>query len=169
MKIVHIFADNLFSFQYEKEVDNEFDRLMELWTDTSYLVDYAKANKIDNIRDFVRNISRDAEQIQDFLEELNQNKKPYSFYFEALQLSEHNRILSLQKGKVRRNQLRFYAIKIDENCFVITGGAIKMSQTMQDHPDTNKELAKLRWAKEFLNTHGVSDEDSFFELLIELQ
>lgn len=169
MKIVRIFADRLFAFQYEGEVDNEFDRLMDLWTDVSYLKRYAQINEIKNILNFANNRLKDAEQIQDFLEDLNQNKEPYEFYFEPLQILEFNKILSLQKGKIKENKLRYYAIKIDDNCFVITGGAIKMSQTMQEHPDTNKELIKLRMVKEYLNKSGVFDEDSFFELLIEQQ
>jgi hypothetical protein len=43
--------------------------------------------------------------------------------------------------------LRLYALKIDKDCFVITGGAIKVSQKMQEN--------------------GVFDSESFFELLSE--
>jgi hypothetical protein len=50
---------------------------------------------------------------------------------------------------------------------VITGGAIKMSQTMQGHPDTDNELIKLKEARAYLKQNDVFDEDSFFELLIE--
>ena len=62
-----------------------------------------------------------------------------------------------------------YAIKIDANCFVITGGAIKMSQAMQDHPDSNNELAKIKAAKEYLQENSIFDIDSFYELINELQ
>lgn len=169
MKIVRIFADQLFAFQYEGEVDNEYDRLMELWTDMTFLKKYAQENGIKDIMNFANNILDDAEQIQDFLENINQSKEPYGFYFEPLQLSESHKILAFQKGKIKQNRLRYYAIKLGDNCFVITGGAIKMSQTMQEHPDTDNELTKLRTAKEYLNKNGVFDEDSFFELLIEQQ
>ncbi|NLA24310.1 MAG: hypothetical protein GX879_05015, partial [Bacteroidales bacterium] len=67
------------------------------------------------------------------------------------------------------NQLRYYAIKIDDNCFLITGGAIKMSQKMQEHPDTNNELKKLNKAKEYFKEIGVFDAESFYELLNEQQ
>ena len=77
--------------------------------------------------------------------------------------------MAFQKGKLKENILRYYAIKLDENCFVITGGAIKMSQTMQEHPDTTNELKKLEKARAYLKQNGVFDEDSFFELLIEQQ
>lgn len=169
MKIVRIFADQLFAFHYEGEKDNEYDRLMELWTDMAFLNKYAQENGIENIAGFSNDILDDAEQIQDFLENLNQNKEPYRFYFEPLQESENRKILAFQKGKIKQSRLRYYAIKLSDNCFVITGGAIKMSQAMQEHPDTNNELIKLERARKYLNKNGVFDEDSFFELLIEQQ
>jgi hypothetical protein len=169
MKIVSIFADQLFAFHYKNEADNEYERLMKLWIDVAFLKDYANKNNIVDVTTFVNDILQDAEQIQDFLENLSRNNQPHGFYFEPLQDAEKNKILAFQKGKIKRNVLRYYAIKLDENCFVITGGAIKMSQTMQEHPDTDNELNKLKAAREYLNKNGVFDEDSFFELLIEQQ
>ena len=169
MKIVRIFADQLFAFHYNNEADNEYDRLMELWTDVNFLKSYSKKNNIDDVNSFINDILQDAEQIQDLLENINQNNQPYGFYFEPLQYSEGKKLLAFQKGKIKRNRLRYYAIKIDANCFVITGGAIKMSQTMQEHPDTDNELTKLKIARAYLKNNGVFDEDSFYELLIEQQ
>lgn len=169
MKIVPIFADKLFAFHYKGEAVNEFDRLMDLWTDIAFLIDYLKENNITNVKKIVKDILQDAEQIQDFLDNISQNKEPYGFYFEPLQNSERNKILAFQKGKIKENILRYYAIKLDENCFVITGGAIKMSQKMQEHTDTTNELKKLEKARAYLKQNGVFDEDSFFELLIEQQ
>ncbi len=166
MKIVCIFADQLFACHYEGEEDNEYDRLMELWTDVEFLSNYAKENNIPDVRKFVMNVLQGAEQIQNLLEEINQNKKPFTTYFEPLQYSEINRVISLQKGKIRKNILRLYAIKLDDTCFLLTGGAIKMSQTMQGHPDTNRELEKLKQVRAYLKDNGVFDEDSFFELFI---
>ena len=167
MKIVRIFAEQLFAFHYVNEEDNEMDRLMDLWTSVSYLQTFANTNKVLKVYEFIDEILKDAEQIQDFLEKLNQNKQPYGFYFEPLQASEQTKLLALQKGKIKQNQLRYYAIKLDDNCFVITGGAIKMSQKMQEHMDTDNELKKLNAARTFLNKNGVFDKDSFFELLSE--
>lgn len=167
MKIVSILADKLFAFHYVDEDEHEYSRLMELWTDVSFLKSYANKNNIDDVTTFINDILQHAEQIQDFLENLNQNNQPYEFYFEPLQTSESSKSLAFHKGKIKKNRLRFYAIKLDANCFVITGGAIKMSQKMQDHPDTNNELIKLKKARAYLNINGVFDEDSFYELLIE--
>lgn len=169
MKIVRIFADQLFAFHYEYEADNEYDRLMNLWTDVAYLWDFAKKNKVSNVNEFIENILQDAEQIQDFLDNLYQHNQPYGFYFEPLQYSEKTKLLAFQKGKINQNQLRYYSIKLDDNCFILTGGAIKMSQKMQEHPDADNELKKLKAAREFLNQNGVFDEGSFFELISEQQ
>jgi hypothetical protein len=168
MKIVSIFAEYIYAFHYAAEVDNEYDKAMDLWTNVSYLQAYAKRNNVSNVYGFIETILKNAEEIQDLLDNCNQNEIPFALYFEALQESERKKeVLSLQKGKIRRNQLRFYAIKIEDNCFVITGGAIKMSQKMEDHPDTKNELEKLKIARIYFLQNGVSDEDSFFELLIE--
>lgn len=168
MEIVTIFASSLFTFHYDEELDNEYDRLMDLWTDVNYLQAFAKRNKVKDVYGFIEDISGNAEEIQDFLDNISQNKEPFGYYFQPLQESENDKkILPLQKGKIRRNQLRLYAVKIDANCFVITGGAIKMIQKMEDHPDTEKELSKLKQARKYLTQKGVIDEDSFFELISE--
>lgn len=175
MKIVDIFAEQLFSFVYKtdegKYDKNEYDRLMDLWTDISYLRNYAKSNNVSNINRFVNKRLRDAENIQDFLDELTENEEPLEYYFRPLYNDEIGvKILSLQKGKVsERDGLRLYAIKIDVNCFVITGGAIKMSKAMQEHPDTMNELLKIKKAQDYLKDNGVIDDDSFYEFKNELE
>jgi hypothetical protein len=169
MKIVSIFDDQLYAFHHSCEADNEFDRLMELWTDVEYLKNYAETNNITNIEEFVESRLEEADEIQDLLADLTTQNRPLDYYFEPLSPSEYKeRILSLKKGKIKKNRLRIYAIKIDENCFIITGGAIKMSQTMQGHSDTAKELTKINKAKDYLTSRGIMDLDSFYELIDEL-
>lgn len=65
--------------------------------------------------------------------------------------------------------MRLYAIKIDEDTFVITGGAIKLplQHLMQDRAHTQLELSKLNKAKRYLEENGVNDNDSFYEFLNE--
>lgn len=168
MKIVSIFAEKLFAFHYQDEVDNEFDRLMELWTNPQYLKKFAEDNGKVNVETYVLDRLADADEIQDVLEEIATDKRPLEHYFKPLYDTETGfKILSLQKGKLINNHLRIYALKIETGCFVITGGAIKMSQAMQDFPDTQNELNKLKAAKRYLKDNGVLDRDSFFELLRE--
>ncbi len=165
MKIVSIFDDRLFAFDYSPNEDyNEYDRLMDFWTDMLEIKKYAEKNKVSDVPKFIERIIDDAEEIQDFLDDITDNDNPLELYFEILSLNNF-KILPLQKGKIANNGLRLYALKIEDNCFVITGGAIKMSQKMEDHPDTANELKKLYAAREYLNQNGVFDKDSFYEFL----
>jgi hypothetical protein len=164
MKIVTIFADQLYAFHYMGEAENEYDRLMEQWTDVSYLRAYAKQNKIADVTNFAHEIRQDAEYIDDLIESIaRQNHKLESFFKPLYNLEMGVKFLSLQKG--RRYKLRIYAIKIDENLFVITGGAIKITLLMDDHPDTQLEKVKLNQAKDYFKKQQVFDKDSFYELL----
>lgn len=166
MKIVRIFENTLFSLHYEGEKTNEFEKIMNEWTDINFLKDYADQNQIKKFEVFAENIIRDVERIEDFLNTIQINQESFQLFFEPLQYSERKKTLALQKGKIRRNSLRIYAIKIDD-CFLITGGAIKMSQTMQEHPDTSKELFKLQHARQYLQNLGIISDETFFELNIE--
>jgi len=53
----------------------------------------------------------------------------------------------LIKGKSKYDWLRLYAIKIDSNRFLVTGGAIKLTYKMEDHESTRDEIKKLEKTK----------------------
>ncbi len=167
MKIVTIFDKILFTFHYNNEFFNEFERLIDLWTDVSYLKKFADTEKIIDPKGFINDILNDVDEIQDLIEDIVINDKQFELYFRPLSDSEYQiKKLSHQKGKLKsKSKLRIYAIKIDTNCFVITGGAIKMSQTMQGHPITLNEITKLNLAKEYLKNNNIFDSYSFYELL----
>lgn len=174
MKIVAIFAHRLFAFHYNGEANNEYDRLLDLWTDTEYVWSFLNENKRDIPKDktqrqFVEYISQDAINIDEQLIRITETTDQLlSYFFKPLHNNEYEfKILSLQKG--RQHCLRLYAIKIDEDTFVITGGAIKLPlhHLMEDREHTRVELQKLERAKSYLRENGVFDQDSFFELLNE--
>lgn len=53
------------------------------------------------------------------------------------------------KGLVKNNWLRLYAIRIDKNFFVVSGGAIKLTKKMGDRNHTQLELDKLDLTKKY--------------------
>ena len=168
MKIVSIFEESLFAICYGDDSINEFDRLMDLWTDVEYLKEFAVKNEVADVAQFVEKRLAEADKLQDTLDHIMSNLNPLEQYFMPLYNNEIGfKILSFQKGKIPKNKLRIYAIKIDENMFLITGGSIKMSLEMKDHDDTLNELTKLNNAKQYLKSKGVFNTDSFFELLNE--
>ena len=166
MKIIPIFAEKLYAFQYDGEVEDEYFRLLDLWTNNTYLQQYAKANNIGDARGFVEKIVSNAEYIDDLMIKISKSNQVLESFFKPLNdLETGIRVLSLQKG--RRYSLRIYAIKIDSNLFVITGGAIKLVHKMSEHVDTRNEKNKLEAAKAYLKRNGVSDSDSFYDLMTE--
>ncbi len=174
MKIVNIFAHRLFAFHYNGEADNEYDRLLDLWNDAEYIYEFLKNNKADipknsTIVQVAEFIIEDALELDETLIEITQSgDKTLSYFFKPLHNQEyHVKILSFQKG--RQYYLRMYAIKIDDDTFVITGGAIKLplQHLMEERKHTKEELRKLKNAKNYLKENGVFDEDSFFEFLSE--
>lgn len=170
MKIVDIFEPYLYSLHYDAQQENEYERLMNLWTDVSYLRNFAKQNGINNINKFIEDRLKDAEQIQDLLEEITNQNNDLGKYFIPYHNQEYKEVqLSLRKGKHKQNGLRIYAIKIFENVYVITSGAIKMSDATQDHKDTDDAIKVLKKAQNYFKEEGVVDNDSFYELINELE
>lgn len=63
--------------------------------------------------------------------------------------------------------LRIYAIRLEKDVFVVTGGAIKLTRTMQERPHTQEQLDKLNRCRQYLKNNGVFDADSFVSLTLE--
>lgn len=174
MKIVNIFAHRLFSFHYNSEEENEYDRMIKLWNDTEHIYEFLKANQRDvpktkDIKQMAVDILDDAIELDEKLIEITSSSdKKLKHFFQALNNQEYQaKILSLQKG--RESFLRMYAIKIDDDTYIITGGAIKLplQHLMEDRKHTQIELEKLKFAKDYLKSKQVFDEESFFEFLNE--
>ena len=64
--------------------------------------------------------------------------------------------------------LRIYAIKLDPGCYIITGGAIKLTRTMQEREHTLKELNKMEQVRNYLINNQAIDADGFVDFLSEL-
>lgn len=171
MEIVCIFAERLFAFRYPEEEDNEYDRLLNLWNDVEYVYNFLKENREDFPKDkdiwqVADHITEDVEKLDEILINIEKEDKTLSCFFRPLHnLETGARILSLQKG--RQSYLRIYAVKIDEDIFVITGGAIKLHHLMEEREHTKVELQKLHDAQAYLRENGVYDGVSFHELLNE--
>ena len=58
-------------------------------------------------------------------------------------------------------------IRLEPGVYVVTGGAIKLTRTMQERPHTRQELDKLNRCRRYLADNGVFDKDSFTSLMEE--
>ena len=191
MKIVPIFAPQLYSIEYSKDESlvwnksnkkyfsieeygnlDELARLFDLWNNPLYLSNFFN----DNYKDlrYFGNVSVESaiqktiETAAKFEQRLNKaSKKNIGKHFMPLNVYD-TKLINLSGSKTKCSWLRLYAIKIDSNRFLITGGAIKLTEKMLERSHTNDELTKLSKVRDFLKESGVYDSDSFNDLIFEL-
>ena len=53
--------------------------------------------------------------------------------------------------------------------YIITGGAIKLTATMQERQHTLSELQKMEQVRNFLISEGIIDNESFIDYMSELE
>ena len=70
MKIACIFENQLYSFHYNEYDKNEYDRNLNLWSNTAYLYEFAKENNIQDIVAFVDEISDNFEELEDLINDI---------------------------------------------------------------------------------------------------
>lgn len=171
MNIIHIFADKLYAIRFAHESEDEWNKLNKQWTDLIWLEDFFEANKTDlsglTVEEAVIQTMNEADLLFDTILSKVNEKGWLNSVFKNLHNQEYKTVV-LSKKKAKRNWLRIYAIKIDADVFLITGGAIKLTHLMQDRVHTKVELIKLEQAKNYLKENDVFDEDSFREFELEL-
>lgn len=174
MKIVNIFAKKLYAIHYEKDELVVYNKLIENWTDVQFVRAFVKEHQKDivekDLNKVVKDIISDAEDIDDLLYELSNAKdENIGQFFAPLYNSEYQvQLLSRQKGRIhKKSYTRIYGIKIESNCFVITGGAIKFTLFMEDRHHTNQELININKVRDYLKEKGVIDKETLQDLDIQ--
>ena len=70
-------------------------------------------------------------------------------------------------GPVTPSWLRVYAIKIEDN-YIVTGGTIKLTKTMQESPHAAQELNKLKSVSSELKRLHFTDNSDFDFVYLEI-
>lgn len=174
MKLVPIFVSEdseggLWAIQLDGEPQSEFDRFFNWITDAERLYNFFDENRGDLHRGFFGNISiedavsrtlEEAGEMEDSLYDYSElgfegANTTLQYLFKPLNNFEYA-IASLQKSKarIRKGWLRLYAIRLAENCYLVTVGAIKLTQDMKK-AHLQDELRKLELAKQFLRNNGI--------------
>ncbi len=166
-----------------KDPEKEYDELTELfnkWNNAKYLLDFFMAN-LDDLKTYFH-IEKVSRAIQDTFEDADELEElimefPYTEHldelFRPLGAADAGSVeLARQKAKNwDRNKhaswLRIYAIRLEKDVYIVTGGAIKLTATMQERAHTALELEKLDRCKSYLKANGVFDQDSFIDLNLE--
>lgn len=165
--------------EHNKEYD-ELTALFEKWNDADFLLDFF----MDNLEDLTEyfHIKKVSQAIQDTFDDADELEElilefPYTedldSLFKPLDITD-TRSTELTRQKARNwnrdrhaSWLRVYAIRLEPNVYVVTGGAIKLTHLMQDREHTVLELQKLNKCKAYLKANGVFDSNSFIDLNLE--
>ena len=171
MKINTIFAEKIYALQLLEFRENEFRRALYLWNDVEYLKKFYDENKniilqnpyleIKNVHDFIEQVFDESENLEEEIEHHYENNS-LGDLFEYLfhEISPQNQFYK----KIKKKLLRLYGIKLEDE-YLVTGGAIKITKKMQDHPDTTEQLEILKQTKIFLDSENITDLDSLLDFM----
>lgn len=193
MEIVSIFVDEesgegLYAMRFDEEDDDEWTKLMNRWLNPQYVTGYllkqasylqTKYFRQQSIDSLAVRIEREAEELDRLLLDLadqgfdDTRGRNLQQFFKPLDNRDF-RLYILQPSKGKLNErpfhpglLRVYALRISVNTYVITGGAIKLVNRMEEHEDTRLQLQKLEQVHRWLAARDLIDEESIKDFLNE--
>lgn len=144
-----------------------------LWLLTFFkenIEDLSSYFKITDVNQAIMDTIEDSERLQCIIMDISPDAD-LDAIFRPL---ENSRIadITLGKEKARLKQrmrhaswLRIYAIKLATGVYIITGGAIKLTATMEEREHKQAELTKMEMVRNFLLNEGIIDDDGFIEYL----
>lgn len=171
----------LWAVRYEGAEDNALGTILGQWNDVEWLRSFFKENiqdlasyfKITDVNEAIYDTLDDAERLQCLIMDIS----PDADLDKIFRHLEPSRISEMLLGKEKArldgrcrhaSWLRIYAIKLSQGVYIITGGAIKLTATMQERQHTLEELSKMECVRNFLISENIADEDSFVDYLKEL-
>lgn len=172
----------LWAVHYKDDADNILDVLFSRWDDVRWLRAFFKANasdlqnyfRISDVDVAIDITAEDSDVLQRKILDISPDANLDELFrpLDNMQTSE----MTLDKEKANpktltrhKSWLRIYALKLADGCYIITGGAIKLTRTMQEREHTLLELLHQEQVRNFLLANGIIDTDSFIEYLSEMK
>ena len=172
--------DTLWAVRYEGAEDNALQTLFDQWNNPEWLVDFFLANmadlesffKITDINQAIYDTIDDSHRIQCLILDISP-EADLDKIFRPLENSRTSEmLLSKEKARIRNRQqhaswLRIYAIKLEPGCYIITGGAIKLTRTMEEREHTLQELRKMEQVRDYLISNQAIDAEGLVDFISE--
>lgn len=173
--------DKLWAVRYDGDDDNILQKIFEQWSNPIWLVDFFTENisdlesyfKITDLNRAIFDTIDDNNELQCLILDITPDAD-LDKIFRPLENNRTNEIvLGKEKAKLRKRPrhaswLRLYAIKLEPGCYIITGGAIKLTKKMEERSHTLQELRKMEQVRNLLVEVGVVDNVGFSEYVSEL-
>lgn len=171
----------LWAVCYDGADDNALVTIFDQWNDIQWLREFFKANiddlvsyfKITDVNDAIYDTLDDSDRLECLILDISP-EADLDKLFRPLENSRiDERLLSKEKARIKNRPyhaswLRVYAIKLEPGKYIVTGGAIKLTATMQERNHTLQELINMEKVRQFLIENHVIDEDAFVDYLNEL-
>lgn len=176
MEILPIFVEQsngIYAIRRDGESLDALEILQDCWCNPEYVYEFFKDNRqlLDQARyrdytvqEAAIKTLEDAVILFDQLETYSHsgfesNEQNLSDFFAPLHKNETN-LPPYQASKaygvqIKNSWLRLYAIRLDVNCYIITGGGIKLVNAMQDVPYLAEQLEYLAQTQRYLEKNQV--------------
>ena len=171
----------LYAVRYDGDNDNALALIFDLWNDVNWLRAFFKENiedlasyfKITDVNQAIYDTIEDAEHLQCLIMDITPDANLDLLFKHQEPSRTQDILLGKEKAKVEDRKrhaswLRLYAIKLAKGVYIITGGAIKLTATMQERKHTLDELSKMEQVRNFLLSEGIVDNEGFEDYQREL-
>lgn len=172
---------NLWAVRYDNCLDNVLDTILGQWNDVAWLRSFFKQNiedlaayfKITDVNQAIYDTIEDSERLQCLIMDISPDANLDQIFRPLENQRMREMLLGKEKARLRNTPshaswLRIYAIKLAPGIYIITGGAIKLTRTMQEREHTLVELAKMERVRRYLLDNNIVDMDSFQDYLNEI-
>ena len=161
--------DRLYVAAYNSARKGILTVLQERWTDATWLENFFRENKQDLRSGYFGSVSIEQAVLQTiemadklFLELMESKGDNLDNLFKPLYGSDYE-IRDFQAQKAGHSWLRIYAVHFYD-MYVITGGTIKLTRTMQERAHTFYELEKLEKMSVALKLNEMEDKFVYLDI-----
>lgn len=178
MEIIELFSGCLYSIKYDNQELDEYTRLFQEWQDPLLLGTFFTDNQKFLKNEIWKNIPspysaalqviREANELSDLISELSRNTNnqetpdldSHFHYLDGEFKDVFEYVPMKSYGTDSPSLLRLYAIKITSNCYLITGGGIKLAKKIQDSPGIcDHVINNIKQVRSYLKVNGILDSD----------
>ena len=138
------------------------------------LDDLASYFRITDVNQAIYDTIEDSERLQCLIMDISPDANLDEIFRPLDNSRTSEMLLGKEKARLHNTQkhaswLRIYAIKLAPGIYVITGGAIKLTRTMQEREHTLVELARMEKVRRYMLDNNIIDKDSFDDYQREVQ
>jgi len=178
--IFEIVKNSLLAVKWLNEPQDSFKYNFTLWADVEYLEDFFETHKADitghfwqmNVEDAVFKVLSEAKEFEADIIEYAEKGDLHDIVFESLRGNKEQEFRRVHvkaygvSADEKPAMLRMYAVKLGSS-YIVTGGAIKLTKSMQERAHTTLELVKLKIVSQYLKENGIDDDSDYGYIEIE--